>query len=434
MGRGGGGGGGGRSSGGSFGGSRSSGGRSGGSFSSSRSGSSFGSSSSGSRGSSSGSSFSGRGGTGGGLGRGVFLGGPRMNPSGTTGTGTRPGGASQNSGCSKSLLFIFISVLILVVFAIVVIAVINSSGAFSLGPGVTKSTWAREPLPPGSVRETRYYTDEVGWIANETELLEGMRYFYKKTGVQPYLYITDNIDGDRSPTEAVMDMFANALYDILFDDEAHLLLVFFEYNDSYMSWYVAGSQAKTVVDQEGADILLDYIDRNYYSDLSDEEFFSKSFADAADRMMTVTRSPWIPVFIVLGIGVALIVGFIWWRNAKAQKNLEAKQTEEILKTPIEQFGDKEAEDLAKKYQEEKASAAVGPHDAEMRPAGPLDPLGKFGDKEAEELAEKYEEGFRRIEPEAEEETFSERLSRMSDDEVEELARKYTEEDEDRNQG
>jgi regulatory protein YycI of two-component signal transduction system YycFG len=121
-----------------------------------------------------------------------------------------------------------------------------------------------------------------------------------------------------------------------------------------MDYYVAGTQAKQVVDTEAGNILLDYIDRYYYDQTlkDDSEYFSKSFSDAADRMMTVTKSPWIPVFIVLGVGLVLVVGFFWWSNAKKQKDLEAKRTEELLKTPLEKFGDTEAEELARKYEEE----------------------------------------------------------------------------------
>ena len=101
---------------------------------------------------------------------------------------------------------------------------------------------------------------------------------------------------------------------------------------------MAGTQAKTVIDREAADILLDYIDRNYYdSSLTDEEFFSNSFRDAANRIMTVTRSPWISaittIAIVFGVVILAILLFVWWRHAKKQKNLEAKQTADMLDTP-----------------------------------------------------------------------------------------------------
>jgi hypothetical protein len=47
-----------------------------------------------------------------------------------------------------------------------------------------------------------------------------------------------------------------------------------------------------------------------------------------------------------------MVLFIWWRLVKKQKNLEAKRMEEILNTPLDQFGNKEADDLAKKYEDQ----------------------------------------------------------------------------------
>jgi hypothetical protein len=68
--------------------------------------------------------------------------------------------------------------------------------------------------------------------------------------------------------------------------------------------------------------------------------------------MTVTKSPWISVLLVFGVAVVLMVLFIWWRLVKKQKNLEAKRMEEILNTPLDQFGNKEADDLAKKYEDQ----------------------------------------------------------------------------------
>lgn len=329
---------GGRSSGGSFGGSRSSGGRSGGMGSSHRSG---GSGSWGSFGSSGGSS-----------GSRLFGSGTRMSSGGGPGGGNYYGGGGSGPiGCGCGFI----------VFMVVVLIVVLSVGAFMAsvitGPAeVTKSTVARQPLPAGSVNETAYYTDELGWINNQTKMEAGLKYFYQKTGVQPHVVIIDKVNGSHNPTENELDTYANALYDQLFTDEAHLLFVFYEYNDFYMDRYVAGTQAKTVIDREAADILLDYIDRNYYdSNLTDEEFFSNSFRDAADRIMTVTRSPWIAVIttiaIVFGVVVLAILLLVWWRHAKKQKNLEARQRADILDTPLEKFDDVEIEDLAKKYED-----------------------------------------------------------------------------------
>lgn len=335
---------GGRSSGGSFGGSRSSGGRSGGFGSSHRGGGSSGGF--GGFGSSGGGFFGGGGSSG--SGGGFFGSGPRMGSGGNyDGNGGR---GSNGCGCGALILLIIVILIVAVIVGFLV------ESMFAGSAELTKSTVAREPLPKGSVTETGYYSDELGWINNQTKMQDGLKYFYQQTGVQPYVVITDTINGSHNPTESQLDAYANQLYDQLFTDEAHLLFVFFEYNDAYMDRYVAGTQAKTVIDTEAADILLDYVDRNYYdSSLTDEEFFSNSFRDAADRIMTVTKSPWISaltvIAIVLGVVIITVLLFTWWRRAKNQKNLEAKQTAEMLNTPLEKFDDVEIEDLAKKYED-----------------------------------------------------------------------------------
>lgn len=357
---------GGRSGGGSFGGSRGSGGRSGG-FGGGFSLGGRGGSSGGSFGSSRGSSGGSFGGSSGG---GIFGGnrstgpsfgpvfGPRIGPvfgpripMGGGFGGHRP--QKSNGGGCGCITLLIVLIVIAVVF-IVVFSIMGSMNSSNSGGNITVSSVERVALPPGSVNETKYYTDELGWINNETKLINGLKHFYKETGVQPYLYLTDTINGSHFPTDLELESFAANLYDELFTDEAHLLLVFFEYEGRYMDWYIAGTQAKSVIDREAGDILLDYIDRNYYDDgLTDEEFFSKSFSDAAKRIMTVTKSPWITVFIVLGFTVLVMVLFTWWKKSKEQKNLEAKRREELFKTPLDKFGDTKAEDLLNKYQDDK---------------------------------------------------------------------------------
>lgn len=350
---------GGRSSGGSFGGSRSSGGRSGGLFggrSGGRSGGLFG-------GSLGKGSFGNAGNSGGLFGKrkksgGLFgnLQNSGRNTSPTGWGGFSGGGRSGGSGCGCGC-----GSLIGLLIIVAIVAVLIMSGMVSMFSGstnandttvITASTIRREALPQGSVNETNYYTDELGWINNPTQLTGGLKNFYQQTGVQPHLYITDTVNGSRSPSNTDLDVFANNLYDQLFTDEAHLLLVFFEYDGSYMTRYVAGTQAKTVIDSEAADILLDYIDRYYYDDsLTDEVYFSMAFNDAAERIMKVERSPWIAVFVIIGIAALLLILFVWWRNMKKQKNLEAQQREEMLNTPLEKYGDLEMEKLEKRYEE-----------------------------------------------------------------------------------
>ena len=40
-----------------------------------------------------------------------------------------------------------------------------------------------------------YFTDRLGWIKQSATLNAGMEAFFKKTGVKPYLYLTDNVYG-----------------------------------------------------------------------------------------------------------------------------------------------------------------------------------------------------------------------------------------------
>ena len=272
-------------------------------------------------------------------------------PGGGFGTGMRPVGC----GCG---FLIAVVIIILVIILILSIGGLGGGG-YTGGSGgfgssdITKSTVVREALPPGSVNETGYYTDGLNVIKDRNALLEGMKYFYQETGVQAYLYLTGPSGGfDSRPSMEELDDLANGLYDELFTDEAHLLLIYYEYQNSYVNYYLTGAQAKTVIDEEAGDILLDYLDRYYYDDsLTYEEFFSKVFRETADRIMTVTRSPWIPVLIVLGVVLLAALLFIWWLRAKKQRNLEAKQTEDILNIPLDKFGNTEAEELAKKYDE-----------------------------------------------------------------------------------
>ena len=294
MGRSGGSGGGGFSGGGFSGGGRSSGGFSGGSHSGGRSG---------------GGSFGGGG-----------WGAPPPPPRRPYRTGGGNGGGNGNgqnnsggSGCGTTLI-----VVLLVLF------LFGGIGFFLMGTpssSIAKSTVAREALPSNAVTETGYYTDADGdWIHNQGELTAGLRKFYQETGVQPYVYILPNGESTSVPD---LKSRAEALYPQLFTDEAHFLLVFCDDGrGGYNCGYTVGSQAKTVMDNEAVSILADYLDR-YYNDssVSEEEIFSNAFAKTADRIMTVTRSPVVPVAVCIAavIVIALLVFSLQKRSGSGRQ-------------------------------------------------------------------------------------------------------------------
>lgn len=206
---------------------------------------------------------------------------------------------------------------------------IGGFGDNSKSSDINYSTVKREALPKGSVNETSYYTDKLGWIENKTSLEKGLKHFYKKTGVQPHIYITDDLGSD-------IAVYADKLYSELFTDEAHCLLVFKEKNEVYTDYVITGTQAKQVIDNEAVNILLDYVDRYYYSDkLSESEFFSRAFKDSADRIMKVTTNPKIMLYIIIAVIILVIVLIIFIRYRSMKKKEEDDRIAELLRTPIE---------------------------------------------------------------------------------------------------
>ncbi|MCL2086603.1 MAG: hypothetical protein FWH05_03310 [Oscillospiraceae bacterium] len=324
-------------------------GRSGGSSSSGRSGSS------GSSGRSSSSGRSGSSGSWGSFGLGYALGHSRRRHRHHSSYGYGGGGSprgSHSGGCGVGAVLVVVIVVIFLFFL------------FSPDDSITRSTVAREPLPPNAAAQTgKLYTDDLHWIGNETVLTNGLENFHKRTGVRPHLYITGDIYGDPDPTPDEVQEFAREKYNELFNDQAHLMFVFFESEASsvtYIMQYHVGSQAATVLDVEAMDILMDYVERNYYSGyMNESELFGNAFDSSSQRIMEVYQSPWVNVWIFalsFGGGLAIIfLLFSWWKRAKAQKNLEAEQTERILGQNLETFESKGADDeaskLAKEYED-----------------------------------------------------------------------------------
>ena len=266
---------------------------------------------------------------------------------GSGGSGGDGGGHSSFLGCVSALVG-------LVIFFFIVSFLLNSLGNSS---SVIPSTVKREPLPEGSVVETGYFTDELGWISDSSALTAGMEQFYRETGVQPYLYLFDNFAGNYNPSDAQVEAFAYSVYDRLFEDEAHLLVLFWEYGNQHEAWYLAGTQARAVIDTEAGDILIDNIERYYYDrSLNEEIFFSKAFSDTAQRIMKVTTSPLTVIGISIAVVAVLVILFTWWKRAKEEKCREQERMKEILETPLESFGDLETEEIAKKYESSPPAA------------------------------------------------------------------------------
>ena len=179
-----------------------------------------------------------------------------------------------------------LAVLFSMIFAVLTFLVVTSCILLPIRPlfahAADSEQWSASSAT--ATAGTGYYTDADGdWIHNASQLESGLRHFYKKTGVQPYVYILPN--GTTTSTSDLQSR-AEKLYGELFTDDAHFILVFCDDGEGgYNCGYAVGSQAKTIMDSEAISILADYLDR-YYSDfsLSEEEIFSKAFSDTAEHI------------------------------------------------------------------------------------------------------------------------------------------------------
>lgn len=227
-----------------------------------------------------------------------------------------------------------------IVLAIIVIV----AGLIAARPNIQQSTVERSKLDSSlCTKVDTWYQDDINWIHDEKTLLKGLKTFYDKTGIQPYLWITDNINGKAKPNTSDFETALKSKYSELFKDEGHVIVCFMESSPSvYATYYWAGSAAKGVIDDEAGEILLDVIDSKYTSDLSDEEMFSKSFSDAAARMMKVGRTTKQHIILAVAViaGLGIIVGFIFLLKAKRKSDAEeAEERERILNTDINEMSD-----------------------------------------------------------------------------------------------
>ena len=87
-----------------------------------------------------------------------------------------------------------------------------------------------------------------------------------------------------------------------------------------------------------------------FRSVTEEEIFSYAFAKTGERIMTVTKSPLPVVAVCIAVIVVALVVFVSLKKRREQQERERKRTEEILKTPLEKFGDRDVEDLASKYE------------------------------------------------------------------------------------
>lgn len=227
--------------------------------------------------------------------------------------------------------------IVVIWFAIAILFTMIGSSA----SGITKSTIDREPLSKQYGTFTgSWFEDNIGWIRSPAKVEQGLKYFYDKTGVIPYLVLIEDINGNYNPGGQACWDYGEMIYQRMFNDEAHMVFVFQcrDESDVYNMAAVTGAQAKTVLDDsEALEILYDYFDSYFWSDRTDDEMFADAFHDAADRIMKKTPNYTFIVVIAVVIVIGLVVAFFIIKEIHRRKKEAAEETERILNTPVDRL-------------------------------------------------------------------------------------------------
>lgn len=239
----------------------------------------------------------------------------------------------------------------LIIFLVVLVAACGGLSPSSTR-SIPKSTQNRERLESGAGYDNNCIVDDIGWFDNVTKAEKALKYFYDKTGAQPYIVL--NAYDSSLATDSEKEEYAKKWYDEHIANESTFLYMYFAEPDTdndvgYMA-YVNGKQVSSVMDSEAIEIFWAYVDKYWYSDMSTDDMFTAIFTKTADRIMTKSTTAAdvgnhaVKVIGTIVVFAGIIIVMVVRRKHKAE---EAKETEKILNTPLN--GDSKADDLLKKY-------------------------------------------------------------------------------------
>lgn len=234
---------------------------------------------------------------------------------------------------------------------IALILVAGRSFLFDSSRGITKSSHNRQKLDGSKKYNSECVVDSLGWLDDVKATQEGLRYFYDTTGVQPCVVFLEY--NSKLKTDKQKEKFARNWYEHNIKGENTFVYMYFgtdhegKGNPGYMT-YTQGKRVNSIMDDEAIEVFWDYLDKNWTSDLGESDVIVNTFTETADRIMTKTRTTadvliWVIIAVIILGGLVLIIRI---RNQKRRHEAErAKETEQILNTPLE----KSRDELLEKY-------------------------------------------------------------------------------------
>lgn len=191
-----------------------------------------------------------------------------------------------------------------------------------------------------------YATDEINGVSGVKLTEDACEEFYETVGVPIYFYTEEYYEGSDEVA------YAAELYDALFQDENHMLMVYCDNLDIW-SWCVGGHVPNIV----NPDALLDEIEAYWYDySLSFDEVLAKGVS-AYQRSLTASDSENTGVFsglLFIAGGIVLIIAVYTFINKgkeaeRYEEEAKTLQAEILLSKPLETFGNQEINDLKDKY-------------------------------------------------------------------------------------
>lgn len=206
-----------------------------------------------------------------------------------------------------------------------------------------KSERIREKLDSGNAYMNECIIDEPGWIKNVSGTSSDLQKFWKKTGVQPYIYLRSY---DSSLNEDEMIDWAEDYYDEHFDRDDIFLVVWFEGrsldgSEDYVT-YVNGKYTSSVMDAEAVEIFWNYLDR-FYGDYSDMgQVLVNTFTKTAESIMNSREKSWFSTTWKLALAAILATAVALYAYSIIQKR-NKKDESEIIDSVAAETGDETAD-------------------------------------------------------------------------------------------
>lgn len=205
-------------------------------------------------------------------------------------------------------------------------------------PEVTVSRTERTAVT-GTKTYADWYLDEMNFIDHDTDLTDGLKYFYSQTGIQPYVMLLDydsSLWNDGKWQESAAEDYLAQVYEDTFSDNGHMIFAYFACeNDSEdmdgTFYFYYGSAAYSIMDDEAETIFWSYFDMNY-NDLNQSiaEFMGNTFRQTADNIMHVEKNSGDTLFTALKIFgvvcvVMIVIGIIVAVKTNKRQDVDGQQ-------------------------------------------------------------------------------------------------------------